>query len=118
MLSDMEVLIMILIYQIKIEDRNILDKLCTVCLGNKLTKVVRWNKSMTAISNKLEEIHANFWEPYNPLLESKSIYATIIIFEHMQKTWTLYLESKYDFVDTFQTWLPQFEAKSNFLVIK
>lgn len=46
--------------QTKIEDPDILNKLCILCIGNKLIRVVRRNKSMTVTSNKLEEMHANF----------------------------------------------------------
>lgn len=69
-----------------IEDSDILDKLCTLCIGNKSIKVVIQNKSMTVISNKLEEVHANLWGLYNPPLQSRSTYVAIIICEYMRKT--------------------------------
>lgn len=40
-------------------DSNILDKLCTLCVGSKSIQVVRQNQSLTAISKKLEEVHAD-----------------------------------------------------------
>lgn len=41
------------------DDSNILDKLYTLCIGSKLTRVVRQNRSMTAISKKLETVYVN-----------------------------------------------------------
>lgn len=55
-----------------------------------------------AISNELEEIYANFWGLHDLPLQSKSIYAAILICEHMRQTWTLYLQEKDNFVDVFQ----------------
>lgn len=100
--------------QTKIEDPDILDKLCTPCVGSKATRIVRRNKSMTATSNKLEEMHADhLWGPYDPPSQSRSTYAAILMCEHTRKTWNLYLQGKDDFVDAFQAWLPWVEAESN-----
>lgn len=33
--------------------------------------------------------------------------------EYTQKTWTLYLRGKDDFIDAFQAWLPRVEAESD-----
>ena len=57
--SSMEATLIIVICQIKIEDFDILNKLCTLCVESKLTRVVNQNKSKTVISHKLEEIRAN-----------------------------------------------------------
>lgn len=37
----------------------------------------------------------------------------ILICEYTRKTWNLYLQGKNNFIDAFQTWLPQVEAKFN-----
>lgn len=55
------------LHQIKVEDPDALNKLCKPCAGSKLTWVVRWNKSMTTTSNKLEEVYTNFWRLHDPL---------------------------------------------------
>ncbi len=100
------------VQQTRIEDLEDLDKLCTPCVRSKSTRVVRRNKSMTATTNKLKEIHADLWGSHDPLSQSGSIYAAILICEHTRKTWTLYLRGKDDFVDAFQAWLPRVEAES------
>lgn len=41
---------------------------------------------MMATSNKLEEIHANLWKPYDLSSQLESIYIAILIYEYMQKT--------------------------------
>lgn len=66
MLSGIEVTPTIVVCQIKIKDPDILDKLCVLYIKSKWTRVVRQNKSMIATSNKLEEVHANLWGPYDP----------------------------------------------------
>ena len=94
------------------DDGDILDKLCTPCVGSKSTRVVRRDKSMTPTTNKLEEVHADLWGPHDPPSQSGSSYAAILMCEHTRKTWTLYLRGKDDFVDAFQAWLPRVEAES------
>lgn len=98
--------------QIRTEDSDVLDKLCTPCVGSKSTRVVQRNKSMTPTTDKLEEVHANLWGLHDPPSQSSSTYATILMCEHTRKTWTLYLRRKDDFIDAFQAWLPRAEAES------
>lgn len=43
-----------------INNNDILDKLFIPCIENKLTRVVRRNKSMTPMANKFEEVHTDF----------------------------------------------------------
>lgn len=40
-------------------DNNGIFKLCTLCIGSKSTRIVRWDKSMTPTIDKLEEVHAD-----------------------------------------------------------
>lgn len=87
------------------------EKLCTTCVANKSTQTVKRDKSMTSANKKLEKVHADFWGPHNPLLQSGNAYVAIPMCEHTQKTWTLYLQTKDEFVDVFQIWLPQVEAE-------
>ena len=94
------------------DDSNILDKLCTPCVGSKSMRVIRRNKSMTATSKKLEEVHADLWGPHDLPSQSGSQYAAILMCEHTWKTWTFYLRGKDNFVDAFQAWLPRVEAES------
>ena len=93
-------------------ETDILDKICAPCVGSKSTRILRQNKSMTATTKKLEEVHADLWGPHDPPSQSGSIYAAILICEHTRKTWTLYLKGKDDFVDAFQAWLPRVENES------
>ena len=95
-----------------IDNNNVLDKLCTPYVGSKSTRVVRRNKSMIPTTSKLEEVHADLWGPHDPSSQSGSIYAIILMCKHTQKTWTLYLQEKDDFIDAFQAWLPWAEAES------
>lgn len=69
-----------------IKDHNIHNKLYILCIESKSTRIVTQNKSMTAIFNILEEVHANLQGPYNLPLQLRSIYTAILIYKHMQKT--------------------------------
>ncbi len=89
------------IHQI-IKNANTINKLCTPFIASKSIWVVRRNKSMTTIINKLEEVHADFWDPHNSPSQSKSIYVVILMCKYIRKTWTLSLRGKDNFVDTFQ----------------
>lgn len=48
-----------LVYQTKTDNTDTLNKLCKPCVRSKLTRVIRCNKSMTAITQKLEEVHTD-----------------------------------------------------------
>lgn len=102
--------------QTKARDTAILDKLCTSCIGSKSTQIVRNNKSMTAITNKLQKVHIDFEGLHDPPFQSRSTYATILICEHIQKTWMIYLQKKNNFVDAFKIWLPHIKAKSEYFM--
>ncbi len=102
------------VQQTRIKDLEDLNKLCTPYVGSKSTRVVRQNKSMTATTSKLEEIHTYLWGPHDPPSQSRSIYAAVLMCKHTRKTWTLYLRRKDDFVDAFQAWLPCVKAKSGY----
>lgn len=84
--SGIEVVPIIVICQTKIENPDILDKLYTLCIGNKSMRIVRQNKSIIATSNKLEEIDADLWRSHEPPLQSRSTYIAILMCKHMQKT--------------------------------
>lgn len=56
---------------------------------------------MTAITNKLEEVHIDFWGPYNPPSKSESTYTGILMYKHIWKTWTISLQGKNNFIDAF-----------------
>lgn len=48
------------------QNDNEMDKLYTPYIGSKSTQVVRQNKTMTPITEKLEEMHADLWGPHDP----------------------------------------------------
>ena len=96
----------------RIDNNDALDKLYTPFVGSKSTRVVKRNKSMTPITSKLEKVHADLWGPHNPPFQFGSTYAVILMCEHTWKTKTLYLQGKYNFINTFQAWLSQTEAES------
>lgn len=50
----------VLVFQAKVKNINIFDKLYQLYVECKLTKVVRRNKSIIAMKNKLKEIYPNF----------------------------------------------------------
>ena len=85
------------------------DEICEPCVGSKQTRVVRRQKPMTPVEEKLEEVHADLWGPHDPPSLSGSTYASILVCEKTRKTWVLYLRSKNEFVDAFQIWLPRIE---------
>lgn len=86
----------------KVNEEDIQDEWCTLCVGSKSTQMVRRDKTMTLTINKLEEVHTDFWGHYNLPSQSGSFYAAILMCEYIQKTRTLYLQGKDDFVDIFQ----------------
>ena len=104
------------IRRIRTKDSDVLDKLCTPCIGIKSIRVVWKNKSMTPTTDKLEEVHADLWGPYNPPSQSGATYTAILMCKHTQKIWTLYLQKKDNFIDVFQAWLPRAEAESGCLM--
>lgn len=77
------------------------EKLSTTCVASKSTRTVKRHKSMTPVNEKLEEVHADLWEPYDPISRSGNVYAAILMCEHTRKSWTLYLRTKDEFVDAF-----------------
>lgn len=82
------------VYPTKIKDLDILNKLCTLYVGSKSTRVVKRNKSITATSNKLEEVHSDLWGPDDPSSQSGSTYAAILMCEHTRKPGTYTCEGK------------------------
>lgn len=52
-----------------------------------------------AITNKLDEVHTNFLSPHDPPSQSESTHVTILKYEYIKKTWTMYLERKDNFMD-------------------
>lgn len=66
-----------------IDNNNALDQLCIVCVENKLTHVVRKNKTMTLIINKLEKVHTNLWGSHDLFSQFRSSYAAILICKHI-----------------------------------
>lgn len=61
--SLIEVRLILTLEQTSVRDTDILDKLYTSYMENKSTQIVRHNKSMTIIINKLKEIHAKHLSP-------------------------------------------------------
>lgn len=83
------------------QDNDEIDKLYALCIGSKSIQVMRQNKTMTPTTKKLEKVHADLWGPHNLPSQSGSVYAVILICEHTQRTWTLYLRSKTNFINAF-----------------
>lgn len=67
---------------------------------------------MIPTTDKLEEVNADLWGPHDPLFQPSSKYAVILMCEYTQKSWTLYLQRKNNFIDAFHAWL--FRAKAEF----
>lgn len=72
------------VHQIKssINDNDALDKLCTLYVESKSTRVVRRNKNMTPTTSKLKKMYVNLWGLHDPPSQSGSTYATILISKH------------------------------------
>lgn len=45
-------------HQTRMDDDKI-SKMCALYIGSKLTQILRQDKKMTSITNKLEEVHVN-----------------------------------------------------------
>lgn len=50
----------------KAKDTKLFDKLCAPSIESKPTWMMRHNKSITRITNKLDEIPIDFWGPHYP----------------------------------------------------
>lgn len=101
-----------LVCRTRVEDT--LNKLCKPCIRSKSSQVIKHNKDMTVITEKLKKIYVDFWGSHNPPSLSKSTYTAILICKHIRKTWTLYLKEKDKFVDVFQAWLPRIKIESTY----
>lgn len=82
---------------------NNFDSLCTPCIASKQTRVVIQNKPMTKVNEKLEEVHVDLWGPHYPPSLSGKTYAAILLDGKTRKSLVMYLRSKDEFVDAFQT---------------
>lgn len=80
-----------------------LENLCTTCVASKSTRTVKRHKSMTPTNEKLDEVHADLWGPHDPPSRPGKVYAAILMCECTRKTWSLYLCTKDEFVDAFQS---------------
>lgn len=65
---------------------NKIDKLCDSCVESKSTQMVKQNKTIILTTEKLKEMHADLWGPHKPPSQFRSVYATIFIYKHTQKT--------------------------------
>lgn len=73
-------------HQTRVKNIVIFNKLYRPYIGSKLTWIVRHDKSMTAITNKEEEVHIDLLDLHNSSSLSRSLYALILICKHTQKT--------------------------------
>lgn len=71
------------------------------CIASKQTCMTVYNKAMTEVDEKLDEVHVNLWGPHYPASFSEKTYAAILLDAKTQKTWVSYLCSKNEFVDVF-----------------
>lgn len=55
------------------------DRICTLCIASKQTRVVIRNKSMTEVKKKLEEVHVDLWGLHYPPSLSGKTYAAILL---------------------------------------
>lgn len=63
---------------------NRIDKLYSLYIRSQLILIViRKNKSMMPMMQKLEEVYIDFWSLHNPQLQSGGIYTSILIYKHI-----------------------------------
>lgn len=67
-------------------NRNILNRLCIPYIRSKSSQIVKKDKSMTATTNKLEEVYVDIWEAHKPASQSESLYVDIHICKSTRKT--------------------------------
>lgn len=65
--------------QTRVRDMDTSNKLCAPYIGNKLTWIMRYNKGMTAITNKLEELHIDLRGLFDPSSFPKGTSTAILI---------------------------------------
>lgn len=84
----------------QIRDNNIgIAKLFIFCVSSKLTQVVRRNKIIIPIINKLKKIRTDLCNSYYLLFHFGGVYTRISPCRHICKTWTFYLQEKNNFGD-------------------
>ena len=66
-------------------DNSEIEKLYDPCIESKYIKISR-HKKMTLTTRKLDEIHADLWGPYDPLLLSGKTYVGLLLDEFTQKS--------------------------------
>lgn len=84
---------------------NDFDNLFTPYIASKQTYIVIHNKLITKLKQKLKKVYVNLWRPYYPLLLLKKTYMVILLDAKTWRFWVIYLQSKDEFVNVFQTWL-------------
>lgn len=84
------------------------DNICLPYIASKQSRAII-HKPMTEVEEKLEEIHVNLWGSHHPALLSEKKYVAILLNAKTRKTWIHYLQSKDEFVNIFQVWLPKVE---------
>ena len=89
-----------------------MKELCKACIKSKHTRIVK-SKRMTPTMRRLQEIHANLWEPHKPTSISGKNYIALLLDEFTRKSWIILLRSKDKFFDTFKLWLPRAKACGN-----
>ena len=81
---------------------NYFDSIYSSGVASKQTLVVIWNKPMTKVNEKLDEVYIDLWEPHYPTSIGSENYVVILLDAKIQITWVIYLWSKDKFVDAFQ----------------
>lgn len=81
---------------------NDFDSLCTPYIASKQTRIVINNKLMIEVKEKLEEVYVNLWGPHFPPSLLEKTYAALLLDAKIQKSCVMYLQSKYEFVNTIQ----------------
>lgn len=78
-----------------------IEDFCNKCIKNKHTRIIK-HKAITRIIQRVEEIHNDFWGPYDPSSISEKSYIGLLLNKYIQKSWVPLLRSKSEFFNAFK----------------
>ena len=85
----------------RVSERNTIDEilqegLCETCEKGKSKKASHRIKDISGITEPLQLLHMDYFDPINIMSVSKKKYALVIVDDYSKYTWVLFLHSKYE----------------------
>lgn len=84
-----------------INNTNGIEQLYEVCIKSKHTRIVK-SKKMMPTTRGLQEVHADLWDPHDPVFITEKNYIALLLNKFTRKSWILLLRNKDKFFDKFK----------------